>query len=93
MRNPKTWTAEERKIVNEMASNWAGERKPNQEGYTFFQAPSPKTGEQGLPDFFEEVQARRPRPNVRRAKKTTMRSRLVQARMSTWTATRHPEWP
>ena len=57
LRDQSTWTAEDKKIVNDMASNWAGERKPNQEGYTFFQSPSPKTGDQGLDDFKIQPQA------------------------------------
>ena len=40
--------AEDKKIVNDMASNWAGERKPNQEGYLL--PMSPKTGDH-LDDF------------------------------------------
>jgi len=55
LRDQATWTAEDRKRVTDMASNWAGERKPNQEGYTFFQSPSPVTGEQqDMPDFFSK---------------------------------------
>ena len=57
LRDQSTWTAEDKKIVNDMASNWASERKPNQEGYTFFQSPSPKTGDQGLDDFKIQPQA------------------------------------
>ena len=47
------WTPEERRLVSDTASNWGYTRKPEQEGYTFFQGPSPKTGEQeDLPGFF-----------------------------------------
>ena len=46
---------EELKQLNKLASNWEGYQKPEQEGYTFFQSPTPKTGEQSnLPDFFDK---------------------------------------
>ena len=52
-KDPETWTSEEKRAVADAGSNWAAERKPNQQGYEFFQGPTPKTGvQEDLPDFF-----------------------------------------
>jgi len=53
VKNPKEWTKEDQKQVDRISANWAFTRKPEQEGYMFFQGPTPKTGTQeDLPDFF-----------------------------------------
>ena len=52
-KDPETWTSEEKRAVADAGSNWVAERKPNQQGYEFFQGPTPKTGvQEDLPDFF-----------------------------------------
>eukprot|EP00325_Prymnesiales_sp_UTEX-LB-985_P034700 CAMPEP_0174736152 /NCGR_PEP_ID=MMETSP1094-20130205/66156_1 /TAXON_ID=156173 /ORGANISM="Chrysochromulina brevifilum, Strain UTEX LB 985" /LENGTH=142 /DNA_ID=CAMNT_0015939211 /DNA_START=80 /DNA_END=508 /DNA_ORIENTATION=- len=52
-KDQKEWTKEERKEVDRISGNWASQRKPEQEGYMFFQGPTPKTGTQeDMPDFF-----------------------------------------
>ena len=52
-KDPKSWSEEEKRLVTRIASNWGDTKKPEQENYTFFQGPTPKTGNQeNLPSFF-----------------------------------------
>jgi len=47
------WTDEDKKTVTRVSGNWAEYKKPNQDGYTFFQGPTPKSGvQEGMPGFF-----------------------------------------